>query len=249
MKSGGSTSLTISYDTSDNDAFLTGLGLRVHFDSSVLTYVDASDVATIDIISLPYMAIDIDDYDNDPSTDYYIAANWASLFGNWPGSLPKDLMTLNFNVAEGLELDDYTMINFSSPANTAGYIFNANTYTLPQSSGSWDFDENGNIDALTDGLLLLRYAFGLRGEFLSENTVAENSPLTASEIQSNIENSESFSDIDGNGEINPLTDGLLLLRYLFGMNSDDLIKGIIHPDGTRQSSEEIIEHINNYMVH
>ena len=50
MKSGGSTSLTISYDTSDNDAFLTGLGLRVHFDSSVLTYVDASDVVTVDTV-------------------------------------------------------------------------------------------------------------------------------------------------------------------------------------------------------
>ena len=43
MKAGGSTSATVNYDASDDNAALTGLGLRVHFDSSVLTYVDASD--------------------------------------------------------------------------------------------------------------------------------------------------------------------------------------------------------------
>ena len=77
------------------------------------------------------MYSDTEDYDNDPTTDSYISSNWASVSGNFPGSLPKDLMTLNFNVAEGLESDDYTMIQFSSPSGAAGYVFNANAYTMP----------------------------------------------------------------------------------------------------------------------
>ena len=34
-------------------------------------------------------------------------------------------------------------------------------------------------------------------------------------------------DIDGDGESKPLTDGLLLIRYLFGFSGDSLISGAI----------------------
>ena len=32
-------------------------------------------------------------------------------------------------------------------------------------SGDWDIDGDGRADALTDGLLFLRYAFGLTGDY------------------------------------------------------------------------------------
>ena len=34
-------------------------------------------------------------------------------------------------------------------------------------------------------------------------------------------------DVDGNGEIDALTDGLLTLRYLFGLQGDTLINGVV----------------------
>jgi len=100
---------------------------------------------------------------------------------------------------------------------------------------------------LTDGLLLVRYAFGLRGEMLSANTIALDSSLSASDVESRLERAESISDIDGDGQVDPLTDGLLLLRHLFGMHGDDLIKGVVHPDGSRQTAEEIADYMDSHM--
>lgn len=69
-----------------------------------------------------------------------------------------------------------------------------------------------------------------------------------SEVESKLANSETISDINGDGAIDPLTDGLLLLRHLFGISGNDLIKGVVHPDGSRQSAEEITNYINSHML-
>ena len=36
-----------------------------------------------------------------------------------------------------------------------------------------------------------------------------------------------LADIDGNGEVDALTDGLMLLRYLFNLRGDSLIAGAV----------------------
>jgi hypothetical protein len=47
------------------------------------------------------------------------------------------------------------------------------------------------------------------------------------------------SDIDGNGVSAALTDGLLLLRYLFGFRGATLINGTVSPDCTRCTAQAI----------
>ena len=96
------------------------------------------------------------------------------------------------------------------------------------SEGSWDFDNDGNADALTDGLLLLRYAFNLKGDSLTNGAISPNSSITAEQVEANVAASmTSFADIDGNGNVDALTDGLLLLRYLFNLKGDSLINGAV----------------------
>ncbi len=112
---------------------------------------------------------------------------------------------------------------------------------------NWDFDGNGHMDALTDGLLLVRYAFGLRGDMLSDGSTALDSTLTSAEVEARLTKAQDISDIDGNGSVDPLSDGLLLLRHLFALEGDDLIKGVVHPDGTRTSAAEIVDYINAHM--
>ena len=46
-------------------------------------------------------------------------------------------------------------------------------------------------------------------------------------------------DIDGDGESKPLTDGLLLIRYLFGFTGDSLISGAIGTAATRDTAEAV----------
>ena len=51
-----------------------------------------------------------------------------------------------------------------------------------------DIDQNGSFDALTDGLILLRYAFGLRGDNLTSGAIASDATRTsASEIEAHIQ--------------------------------------------------------------
>jgi len=117
------------------------------------------------------------------------------------------------------------------------------------SSGSnLDIDGNGRFDALTDGLLVLRSMFGLDGSALVTGTIASDAIYTDSvDIESRIETLGYLADIDGNGQINALTDGLLTLRYLFGLQGDTLINGVVAGDATRKTAEEIEAHLETLM--
>jgi hypothetical protein len=110
--------------------------------------------------------------------------------------------------------------------------------------GSLDIDGNENYDALTDGLLLLRSMFGLSGEALIKGTVSSDAIYTNSQdITQRIATLDDLADIDGNGNVDALTDGLLTLRYLFGLEGNALIKDVIADDATRVTAEDIETHL------
>jgi hypothetical protein len=96
-----------------------------------------------------------------------------------------------------------------------------------------DFDQNGVVDALTDGLLYMRYLFGLTGDALAEDTIAEDATRTIEEIETYLDevmdsresNPGLFNalDLDSNGTLDALTDGMMLLRYAFGLTGESLL--------------------------
>ncbi|MBT7964214.1 MAG: hypothetical protein HN552_06105 [Porticoccaceae bacterium] len=113
---------------------------------------------------------------------------------------------------------------------------------------SLDIDGNKGYDALTDGLLLLRGMFGLEGSVLITGTVASDAAYTASaDIEGRIAALGDLADIDGNGTIDALTDGLLTLRYLFGLEGATLINGVMAGDAARTTAEEIEAHLETLM--
>lgn len=67
----------------------------------------------------------------------------------------------------------------------------------------------------------------------------------AEEISALLSAVETELDIDGNGEAKALSDGLLLIRYLFGFSGDALIGGAIGEGATRTSAEEIEAYIRD----
>jgi hypothetical protein len=97
---------------------------------------------------------------------------------------------------------------------------------------------------LTDGLLVIRHLFGFSGDALTSGAVASDATREASDvIASYLTDADSQLDIDGDGASQPLTDGLLLIRYLFGFSGDSLVSGAIGTDATRNTPEAVSAYI------
>jgi hypothetical protein len=241
--------VTVDYNTS-TDSNVTGLGLNVHYDSSVLTPVSISDVLQYKLFMTPsvdYLYSDSENGDDVFATDMFMKYSWVDFTGSsWPGNLPENLLTITFDVVDDNSLEN-TVIGFSTNSTAAGYMLNAPAVNIELMNGSWDFDGNGYVDALTDGLLFIRYGFNLRGTSLIQGAVAQNSLLSSNQIEENLQNAMSSLDIDGDQTINPLSDGLILLRYLFGFDDESLIDGVVHPNGSRQTLDEIKDYMNGYI--
>ena len=109
---------------------------------------------------------------------------------------------------------------------------------------SFDVDENLEAQTLTDGLLVIRHLFGFSGDALTSGAVSSDAKRDASEvIASYLTDADSQLDIDGDGESKPLTDGLLLIRYLFGFSGDSLISGAIGDGAERDTADEVEAYI------
>ena len=109
---------------------------------------------------------------------------------------------------------------------------------------SFDVDENLEAQPLTDGLLVIRHLFGFSGDSLTSGAVSGEASRGSSEaIAGYLTDADSQLDIDGDGESKPLTDGLLLIRYLFGFSGDSLISGAIGTNATRKNPEAVSAYI------
>jgi hypothetical protein len=109
---------------------------------------------------------------------------------------------------------------------------------------SFDVDESLEAQPLTDGLLVIRHLFGFSGDSLTSGAVSGGASRGSSEaIAGYLTDADSQLDIDGDGESKPLTDGLLLIRYLFGFSGDSLIFGAIGTGASRDTAETVEAYI------
>jgi len=68
---------------------------------------------------------------------------------------------------------------FSTPFEVLNCDYTLPSPNTPANFSLWDIDQNGSFDALTDGLILLRYAFGLRGDSLVSGAIASDANRTS----------------------------------------------------------------------
>ena len=54
-------------------------------------------------------------------------------------------------------------------------------------------------------------------------------------------------DIDQNGSVDALSDGLILLRYFFGLRDDALVNDVVSPDASTTSAADIEAYIESHM--
>ena len=159
----------------------------------------------------------------------------ATAYDNIDGDLTTQIITVN--PVDTSQIGDYVVTyNVTDSSGNQALEINRSVFI----GGTLDVDGNGKYDALTDGLLILRFMFGLDGESLILGTVAADATRqTSDEIEAQIQLIRPLLDIDGNSNIDPLTDGLLIVRYLFELRGDTLILGVIASDANRTTSDEI----------
>jgi hypothetical protein len=96
-------------------------------------------------------------------------------------------------------------------------------------------------------LMLLKASFGFTGEGLIDGTLAADSGMTLEDVEANMENTMTIADIDDDGEVNALTDGVILLRYLFGITDSTLTEGAIGPNAQRDTHQSIVDYLDENM--
>ena len=92
-------------------------------------------------------------------------------------------------------------------------------------------------DPATDGAMILRYLFGLRGDAITNGLMSATATLTALQTQDHLVSIRSQLDIDGNGRIEPLTDGMMILRYMMGLRMPLVTLGVLGTGATRTLAE------------
>ena len=233
----------VLYTTQDSNTGTTGLGLRVHVKRGQVESVGLENLLNLDLLAYdPVLRSEQGNEDNNPNTDAYLTVAWASQSAAWPGQLDRKLFDIAVKVNQQINADELVHIDFSTITNDRRYRFAKQSYQLAQSEGALlDIDNDGVVDALTDGILLLRYMFGFENDALISNVVGidaiRNNALSIAQF---MDDNRTQFDIDGNGEVDALTDGILILRYMFTFRGNTLIANdVIGENATRTTAAEI----------
>lgn len=115
---------------------------------------------------------------------------------------------------------------------------------------SLDIDNSGaptQFDAATDGVMILRLLLGLSGDAITDNArVNMATGRTAKETQDYLALIKPVLDIDGDGSVDALTDGVLIVRYMIGLRGSALINGVLGSQATR-SDTAIADYLSGLM--
>jgi len=119
---------------------------------------------------------------------------------------------------------------------------------VPRPDPLLDVDASGEADALTDGVLILRYLFGFTGDALVADALDPTAARTdPDEIAVYLDDARGILlDVDASGEADALTDGILILRHLFGFTGDALVADALDPDATRTDPDEILAFLDQF---
>jgi hypothetical protein len=119
----------------------------------------------------------------------------------------------------------------------------AQRFSLPPLA-TLDVDGNGALGALTDGLLYLRYRFGLTGAALAGGVIGAGcTRCDGPAVIAYLDGLGTTLDVDGNGGFSALTDGLLVVRFLFGLGGDALTSGVVGAGCTRCDAAAIVPYL------
>jgi hypothetical protein len=124
VSSGGAVAFVPVYTVSaPENGVETGLGLRVHFNSSALQFNGVTSPFAYATQPVGEVTVDTENFDADPATDRYLILSWVDVTAQWPGvdELPLSLGTVQFGVKTGFS--GTTQIRTSAADTADGTAF------------------------------------------------------------------------------------------------------------------------------
>ena len=95
-------------------------------------------------------------------------------------------------------------------------------------------------------LMVIRRLFGFSGTTLTNGAISSTATYTTPEaIAGRIDDFSEGLDVDADGETKALTDGLMIIRRLFGFSGSTLTNGAVSNTAQRTDPVEIAEYIDS----
>ena len=103
-----------------------------------------------------------------------------------------------------------------------------------------DIDASGGLtkyDPATDGVMILRYLLGMTGDAITQGAMGATAVRSPELARIELNNIRAFLDIDGNRRVEPLTDGVMIVRYMLGLRQPHVTAGVLGAGATRTLGE------------
>lgn len=168
--------------------------------------------------------------------------------------VPMSETTYRVDFGQTLPQGDYVLLVGSEIQNPSGTLIDqggdgvdrerwndAYFARVDVSSPSLDADADGVADSLTDGILILRYLFDPAGRWTFNDALSTDATrVSRGKIRSFLDFERLIAlDVDGNGTADALTDGILILRYLFDPQGGWDYQDALGTGATRTTREQI----------
>jgi len=232
-------SIPLFYSSSSADKTLSGVGLRLHYNSSNLVYKNVTNLFSESIFGSISDAADTANFDNDTTTDRFVQLQYLDIAGNWPNQITPSVELCDFNFTAQTGFTG-TQLNVTSPDGTlaTGYGLKADPLLVTKNPWNLDIDGDGRVSVFPDGIFVLRYLFGLPvypPGLVFAAIVSDTRDMASMHAYLQEGITQKYLDIDGNGSVGALSDGLMVARYMFGsaFAGNKLTDGAIAPDATR----------------
>ena len=106
-----------------------------------------------------------------------------------------------------------------------------------------DINNDNQYLPASDGVLVVRYLLGLRGTSLTHGLSLSGSRTDPTQIETYLKDILPYLDVDGNGVVDALTDGLLIIRQLSNLSGPSLIQNALGLGARRATATDVGNHI------
>jgi hypothetical protein len=158
-------------------------------------------------------------------------------------------------------------MNFTDIDTAGSYELDVTSAEVTIIETNLDVFGDGESGALTDGVLIVRYLFGATGAQLTDGLLETGLQLTDGVLAKGTQLTSTYTlrtdpdeiiafleparttmlDVDANGETTALTDGVLIVQYLFGVTGTQLTDGALGTGALRTDPVEIIAFLDGFL--